>query len=96
MIKKVTHPSMQDLPPLKDCVAKTIDDYFAHLDGEPPQALHQFVLAEVEEVLIKVVMHYAKQNQSKAKHWLGISRTTLRKKLEQYNLLSSSLEEVIT
>jgi Fis family transcriptional regulator len=44
------------------------------------------VISEVEKPLLKVVMEYSENNQSRASRILGINRNTLRKKLEIYNL----------
>ncbi len=44
------------------------------------------VLAEMEVPLLRVVMRYTKNNQSKAAKILGLSRGTLRKKLAIYQI----------
>ena len=44
------------------------------------------VLREVEEPLLRAVLAYAEGNQSRAATILGITRTTLRKKIEVYGL----------
>lgn len=72
--------------PLRDYVKSALAHYLAQLDSEDIVDLHQFVLAEVEAPLMEVVMHYTRGNQSKAAILLGISRSTLRKKLKQYDL----------
>jgi Fis family transcriptional regulator len=72
--------------PLRDCVRKAIDKYFKDLDGERPGGLYQLVLAEVERPLLESVMNNARGNQSHAAEYLGISRSTLRKKLKLYQL----------
>lgn len=64
-----------------------MDEFFAHLDGQPVTNLYEMVLSEVEAPLLDVVMKYAKDNQTKASEILGLNRGTLRKKLKQYNLL---------
>ncbi len=72
--------------PLRDCVRKAMDKYFRDLDGERPGGLYQLVLAEVERPLLESVMAHARGNQSHAADYLGISRSTLRKKLKLYQL----------
>jgi Fis family transcriptional regulator len=57
------------------------------LDGEETTEFYNLVLAEVEEPLLRVVMEYTANNQSRASAMLGLNRGTLRKKLRQYNLL---------
>jgi Fis family transcriptional regulator len=48
------------------------------------------VLAEVEAPLLEEIMHYTRNNQTKASQMLGLNRGTLRKKLKQYGLLTDS------
>ena len=68
------------------CVQKTLQDYFACLDGEDPANLYDLVLSEMEIPLLKVIMRYTGGNQSKAAKVLGLSRGTLRKKLSIYKI----------
>ena len=72
--------------PLRECVRDALNSYFAHLDGHKAAHLYQLVLAEVEQPLLETVMKYAEGNQTKAAALLGISRSTLRKKLTIYQL----------
>ncbi len=72
--------------PLRAQVQAALHEYFQHLDGQLPNGLYQFVLAEVEHPLLETVMHYTRGNQTKAAEVLGINRSTLRKKLRQYGL----------
>lgn len=72
---------------LRDNVEKALQNYFAHLDGQPITDLYQLVLAEVEAPLLESVMNYTKDNQTKASTILGLNRGTLRKKLKQYGML---------
>lgn len=67
-------------------VQHSLQNYFAHLDGEDPADLYNMVLAEMEVPLLKVVMRFTNGNQSKAAKVLGISRGTLRKKLAIYQI----------
>lgn len=76
----------RDQEPLRVCVEKALDQYFADLEGHPPDHLHQMVMREVEAPLLARVMRYANGNQTRAACILGINRATLRKKLRQYDL----------
>lgn len=73
--------------PLRVCVERALDEYFAHLDGECPHDLYALVLEEVEGPLLRTVMREAHDNQSRAADMLGLSRGTLRKKLKHHGLL---------
>ena len=72
--------------PLADCVRAALDNYFDHLDGHSVNNLHQMVIEEVERPMLERVMNHTGGNQSKAAKLLGISRSTLRKKLEYYGV----------
>lgn len=72
--------------PLAACVREAVDTYFDHLDGHAPAKLHALVLAEVERPLFECVMRQTRGNQTRAAEVLGISRSTLRKKLAVYDL----------
>jgi Fis family transcriptional regulator, factor for inversion stimulation protein len=72
---------------LKQSVTEAMQRYFSDLDGQSTQNLYDIVMAEVEPPLLKAVMAYTRQNQSRAAETLGLNRGTLRKKLKQYDLL---------
>ena len=72
---------------LRDSVEKSMNNYFAHLDGQDVTDVYQMVLSEVEGPLLETVMAYVKGNQTRAATLLGLNRGTLRKKLKQYGLL---------
>jgi len=72
--------------PLSDCVRSALDSYFEQLDGHSISKLHQMVIEEVERPLFQSTMTHAGGNQSKAAALLGISRSTLRKKLAYYGI----------
>ena len=72
---------------LRSCVEQTMHNYFAQLDGQIVTNIYDMVLSEVEAPLLEVVMRNAMGNQCKAAELLGLSRGTLRKKLQQYGML---------
>ena len=73
--------------PLKDEVRKALNRYFNQLDQKnTPINVYQLVLNEVEPPLLRSVMQFSNNNQSKASKILGINRTTLRTKLKKYNI----------
>jgi len=85
LLANVTVPA--DVPHLRSCVERAVENYFTQLEDACPTNLFNMVMSEVEEPLLRTVMKVANGNQSKAAQWLGLSRGTLRKKLEQYDLL---------
>lgn len=71
---------------LSQCIEQHMRDYFKQLDGELPNDLYQTALNQFERPLLAVVMEYCRGNQCKAAQALGISRGTLRKKLQQHHM----------
>jgi Fis family transcriptional regulator len=72
--------------PLCTHVKQTVEQYFSHLNGHDPVGLHAMVIAEVEKPLLQLTLEHSGHNQTKAAKALGLSRSTLRKKLEHYGL----------
>ncbi len=72
--------------PLRLQVRAALENYFCNLEGETPVNLYKLVLGEVELPLLEMVMRYTRGNQTKAADILGINRSTLRKKLKQYDM----------
>ncbi len=75
----------------KDCklsqaIIESLDDYFMHLDGQPPHAIYEMVLGCVEAPMLEYILNKVGGNQSKAAEMLGINRNTLRKKMAQYKI----------
>ena len=69
------------------CVERALDRYFRDLDGELPSGVYDMVLKTVERPLLATVMRQADGNQTLAAEMLGINRNTLRKKLNEHQLL---------
>ena len=76
--------------PLSEQVRKAMKKYFATLGDTSPANVYEMVMTEVEPELLKAVMKYTKNNQSKAATALGLNRATLRKKLHRYNITEKS------
>jgi Fis family transcriptional regulator len=72
---------------ISECVRCSLDRYFRDLDGEKPCAIYDMVLAQVERPMLEVVMREANGNQTVAASLLGINRNTLRRKLQEHDLI---------
>lgn len=72
---------------LKQCVEETMQQYFRQLDGQAVTNIYDMVLSEVEAPLLSVVMRVCQGNQCRAAEMMGLSRGTLRKKLQQHGML---------
>lgn len=66
---------------LSEHVRLAVKDYLQRLNGDKISNLHEMVLNEVERPLIQTVLEACGNNQSKAAQMLGLSRSTLRKKM---------------
>jgi Fis family transcriptional regulator len=72
---------------IADAVQRTLEQYFRDLDGEKPVAVYDMVIKSVEKPLLQFVLEHANGKQSAAADLLGINRNTLRRKLNDYELL---------
>ncbi|WP_139557308.1 helix-turn-helix domain-containing protein [Methylotetracoccus oryzae] len=77
-------PEGRDL--LCNHVRIAVDHYLRALNGSAPNGLYEMVLQEIERPLLEVVLEHCGHNQSKAAQVLGLSRSTLRKKMAQHGL----------
>lgn len=68
-------------------VRGALEQYFKDLDGEAPQAIYDMVMMRVEKPMLEVVLDKTQGNQTRAAELLGINRNTLRKKLQDHDLL---------
>lgn len=87
-VEPLIPPSQVDEPTitLSEHVRTAVEQYFRQINGHPACDLYDFVISEVEKPLIETVMKHAGHNQTKAAKILGISRSTLRNKMNQYGL----------
>ena len=76
--------------PLSEQVRKAMKKYFATLGDAAPANVYEMVMVEVESELLRAVMEYTNNNQSKAANVLGLNRATLRKKLHRHNIIEKS------
>lgn len=72
--------------PLSAQVRTAVDLYFSQLNGHEPSGLHTMVISEVEKPLLEAALEHSSYNQTKAAKVLGLSRSTLRKKMDQYGI----------
>jgi Fis family transcriptional regulator len=71
---------------LADCVKRSLERYFKDMDGEKPTSIYEMVLKNIEKPMIETVLGKAEGNQSLAAAMLGVTRNTLRKKMQQLRI----------
>lgn len=72
--------------PLCSQVQTALGKYFTQINGHKVAGLHAMVMSEVEKPLIVATLEHTGYNQTKASEILGLSRSTLRKKIELYKI----------
>jgi Fis family transcriptional regulator len=72
--------------PLRQNVQQAIRRYLEDMGQSQPESLYQILLAQVEPPLIEEVLRYTRGNQSRTARILGITRNTLRAKLNRYDI----------
>lgn len=72
--------------PLSECVRTAMRHYLRGLDGHEVNDLYRLVIEEVERPLLTTVLEHTRGNQTLAARLLGISRSTLRKRLGIYRI----------
>lgn len=73
-------------PNVGDTVHKALEHYFNTLGDQAPHALYDMVIQAAERPLLEVVMARYHGNISHAAKALGLTRNTLRKKLQLHGL----------
>lgn len=67
-------------------LADALEDYMHNLNGQPCTSLYQSTLAIVEKQLLRFSLQKCNGNVSAATKMLGISRTTLTRKIAAHQL----------
>jgi Fis family transcriptional regulator len=72
--------------PLNKCVEDALRTYLGTTDGHDVTDLHQLVMSEVERPMLATVMDHVDGNLSRAAKILGMTRSTLRKRLKAHGV----------
>lgn len=86
--RRATRSEESSAPRIDDTIRKALDHYFHTLGDQTPHALYDMVVSAAERPLLAYVMQRYHHNVTHAAKALGITRNTLRKKLEQYGLIA--------
>lgn len=71
---------------LSQSVRKLTEAYFRSLDGEMVEGFYDLVLHSVEKPLLETVLTHTNGNQTQAALVLGMTRNTLRKKMQLHGV----------
>jgi two-component system nitrogen regulation response regulator GlnG len=71
----------------EDLVRFKLSELLRMVDGYPVHALHEEVMGLVERPLLRLVLEHTGKNQVKAAEILGLSRNTLRRRLQDFGLV---------
>lgn len=77
---------------LRENVKSRVQEYISSLDGAPVKNLYALFVSQVEAGLIEAVLEHTEDNRSHAAAMLGMSRTTLIKKLKELNIVTTAAE----
>jgi len=78
---------MKKAMPLDQAVRLNLQAYLDDMGELEPIGMWDMVMTCVEKPLLETVMAHANGNQSRAAKLLGVTRNTLRKKLQEHQLL---------
>ena len=71
---------------LRAFVGSSVRRYFEDMGNTEPENLYDQVLAQVEPPLIEETLAFTGGNQSRAARILGMTRNTLRSKINRYGI----------
>ena len=71
---------------LSDCVEKSMQNYFADLDGHDASGLYDLVITQVEKPLFEIVLKQYNGNITHAAQALGLNRGTVLGRLKKYGI----------
>ncbi len=89
---KESAPEADHPIPLRQNVQTAIRRYLEDMGQSQPAGLYRTLLAEVEPPLIEEVLRYTRGNQSRTAKILGMTRNTLRTKLNRYQIAIDNRE----
>ena len=72
--------------PLSQCVRSALGSYLENMADHEVTGLYGLVMEEVERPLFETILHHTNGNLSHASRMLGLTRSTLRKRLNDYGI----------
>ena len=81
---QLSSPSVKQEQGLQELLYNLVTRFLAENKNKSVSDLYDMILSEVEPPLLQAVMEKRRGNQLQAAKMLGISRGTMRKKLQRY------------
>jgi Fis family transcriptional regulator, factor for inversion stimulation protein len=90
MTKKIilTSEPKPELLPMHKGILQAIENYLSSSSKPFSGDLYEFILGQVEEPLLRILMKQFRNNQSKISRILGVSRGTIRRMLKKYKFIA--------
>lgn len=82
--------TQEKIDTLRTQVKHALDNYYNGIGDVKPANVYDMVMGEIEPPLLKATLAFVNGNQTLAAKVLGISRGTLRKKLETHHLIAAN------
>jgi Fis family transcriptional regulator, factor for inversion stimulation protein len=74
---------------LKEQVSNITTQYLKDIDSQSNTNIYQKIIEAVEESIFEAILSHTNGNQQAAASVSGVSRNTIRKKIEKYNIKST-------
>ena len=74
---------------LQDYTRQNVRKYLNDLKGHQAKNLYDFIIDQIEKGIIEEVLEFTKGNRTQSSEILGITRTTLRNKINKHKLMVS-------
>ncbi len=71
---------------LRDAATRVVRRYLVDLNGTECNDLHALMMRQVEKPVLEEALRFCAGNLTRTAHILGITRATLRKKMDDYGI----------
>ena len=85
-IQQVLTRTAQSIPERQKALASYVAELLTHVHEGQEERLHARATEDLERELFGRAIRLAQGNQAKAARWLGVSRLTMREKLNRFGL----------
>lgn len=83
---RMSHEPTRSESTLRDAATRVVKRYLNDLNGTECRDLHALMLRQVEKPVLEEALKFCGGNLTRTAELLGITRATLRKKLDDYGI----------